>query len=60
MFANHGEEDEIYLLTTIEIAEAQQKDQKLKVYFKLNVTAPKEDICFQLIKDRKVLCKNDK
>ncbi len=26
VFANHGEEDEIYPLTTIEIAEAQQKD----------------------------------
>jgi hypothetical protein len=29
-FANHGEEDEIYPLTTIEIAEAQCKDQELK------------------------------
>jgi hypothetical protein len=26
MFANHGEEDEIYPLTTIEIAKAQKKD----------------------------------
>jgi hypothetical protein len=33
-FANHGEEDEIYPLTTIEIAEAQRKDQELKVYYK--------------------------
>jgi hypothetical protein len=32
VFANHGEEDAIYLLTTIEIAEAQCKDQALKVY----------------------------
>jgi hypothetical protein len=31
VFANHGEEDEIYPLTTIEIAEAQQKDQELNV-----------------------------
>jgi hypothetical protein len=30
-FANQGEEDEIYPLTTIEIAEAQCKDQELKV-----------------------------
>jgi hypothetical protein len=30
-FANHGEEDEIYPLTTIEIAKAQRKDQELKV-----------------------------
>ncbi len=28
VFANHGEEDEIYPLITIEIAEAQQKDQE--------------------------------
>jgi hypothetical protein len=28
VFANHGEEDEIYPLTTIEIAEAQKRDQK--------------------------------
>jgi hypothetical protein len=33
-FANHGEEDEIHSLTTIEIAEAQRKDQELKVYYK--------------------------
>jgi hypothetical protein len=32
VFANHGEEDKIYHLTTIEIAEAQQKDQNLKIY----------------------------
>jgi hypothetical protein len=32
VFANHREEDEIYPLTTIEIAEAQHKDQELKVY----------------------------
>jgi hypothetical protein len=29
-FANHGEEDEIYPLTTIKIAEAQLKDQDAK------------------------------
>jgi hypothetical protein len=34
--ANHGEEDDIYPLTSIEIAEAQQKDQELKAYFKKN------------------------
>ncbi len=33
-FANHREEDEIYPLTTIEIVEAQPKDQELKVYYK--------------------------
>jgi hypothetical protein len=60
MVADHGEEDEIYPLTTIEIAEAQCKDQELKVYFKKNAKTPKEDIRFQLIEDTKVLCKNDK
>jgi hypothetical protein len=36
MFAHHEEEEVIYPLTTIEIAEAQHKDQELKVYFKKN------------------------
>jgi hypothetical protein len=31
VYANHGEEDEIYPLTTIVIAEAQRKDQELTV-----------------------------
>jgi hypothetical protein len=33
VFANHGEEDEINPLTTRERANAQQKDQELKVYY---------------------------
>ncbi len=33
-FSNHGKEEEIYPLTIIEIAEAQRKDQELKVYYK--------------------------
>ncbi len=34
VFANHGEENEIYPLTIIdEIAEAQKKDQNLKIYY---------------------------
>jgi hypothetical protein len=41
VFANHGEEREIYRLTTIEMAEALQKDQELKVYFKQNTETPK-------------------
>jgi hypothetical protein len=60
VLANHGEYDEIYPLTTIEIAEAQHKNQELKVYFKKNTKTPKEEIRFQLIEDTKVLCKNDK
>jgi hypothetical protein len=36
--------DEIYPLTTIEIAEAQCKDQELKAYYKNNAIMPKKDI----------------
>ena len=43
VFANHGEEDEIYPPTTIEIAEAQQKDQELEVYFKQNTKHQKRE-----------------
>jgi hypothetical protein len=60
VFANHGEEDDIYPLTTIEIAEAQRKEQELKVYFKKNAPKPKEDVRLQLIEDTQVLCKNGK
>ncbi len=60
VFANHGEEDEIYPLTTIEIAEAQCKDKEIKVYFKKNAPKPKKDVYLQLVEDTKVLCKNDK
>ncbi len=60
VIANHKQEDEIYSLTTIEIAEAQQKKQELKVHFKQNAKTSKEDVCFQLIEDTKVLCRNDK
>jgi hypothetical protein len=59
-FANHREEDEIYPLTTIEIAEAQCKDQELKAYFRKNARMPMKDICLQLLEDTKVLCKNGK
>jgi hypothetical protein len=45
-FANHGEEDEIYPLTTIEIAEAQRKDQELKVHYKKNAIMPKRIYVF--------------
>ncbi len=54
-FANHGEEDETYPLTIIEIAEAQRKDQELKVYYQKNARMPKKDMCLQLIEDTKVL-----
>ncbi len=59
-FANHGEEEEIYPLTTIEIAEAQRKDQELKVYYKKNARMPKKDMCFHFVEDTKVLCNKGK
>jgi hypothetical protein len=60
VFAHHKEEDEIYRLSLIEIADAQCKDQKLKVYFKKNTKTPQNDISLHLIEDTKVLCKNEK
>jgi hypothetical protein len=33
VFANHGEEDKIYPLTTIEIAKAHKKDQAQKISY---------------------------
>ena len=60
MFATHGEEDEIYPLTIIEIAEAQKKDRNLKIYYKRNAKTPEKGMSFQLIEDTKVLCKEDK
>jgi hypothetical protein len=59
-FANHGKEEEIYSLTIIEIAEAQRKDQELKVYYKKNARMLKKDMCLQLLEYTKVLCKNGK
>ncbi len=40
-FANNREEKEVYPLATIEIAEAQCKDQELKVYYNKKSTMPK-------------------
>ncbi len=53
MFAHHEEEDEIYPLTMIEIAEAQRKDQELKVFFKKNAKMPQKDYVFTLLKTQK-------
>ncbi len=44
VFAHHKEEDKIYPLTITEIADAQRKDQELKVYFKKNTKMPQKDI----------------
>jgi hypothetical protein len=60
VFAHHKEEDKVYPLTLIEIADAQRKDQELKVYFMKNAKMPQQDIGLHLIEDTKVLCKNGK
>ncbi len=60
MFASHGEEEEIYPLTTKEIAEAQPKEQELKIYYKKNARIPKKDMCLQLLEDTTVLYKKGK
>jgi hypothetical protein len=43
-----------------EIADAQHKDQELKVYFKKNAKMRQKDMGLHLIEDTKVLCKNGK
>jgi hypothetical protein len=60
VFANHREEDEIYPITTIEIAELQKRDQNLKIYYKCNTKTPKKGMNFQFIENTKVLCKDNK
>ncbi len=60
VFAHHKEEDKVYPLTLIEIADAQHKDRELKVNFKKNTIIPQKDIGLHLIEDTKMLCKNGK
>jgi hypothetical protein len=60
VFAHHEEEKEIYPLTLTVIADAQHKDQELKVYFKKNAKISQKDIGLHLFEDTKVLCKNGK
>jgi hypothetical protein len=60
VFAHHKEQEEVYPLTLTEIADAQQKDQELKAYFKKNTIMPRKDMGIQLIEDTEVLCKNGK
>jgi hypothetical protein len=50
VFAHHKKEDEIYPLTLTEIADAQRKDQELKVYFKINAKMPQKDIGFHFLR----------
>ena len=60
VFANHGQEEDIHPLITIEIAKAQKKDRQLKIYFKKDAMSSKKDISLKIIDDTQVLCKNDK
>jgi hypothetical protein len=60
LFVNHGEEDEIYPLTIIEIAKAQNRDRNMKIYYNQNAKTPEKGMSFQLIENTKVLCNNNK
>ncbi len=60
MFAHQEEEDKIYPLTLTEIADAQCRDQDLKVYFKKKAKMPQKDISLHFIEDTKVLYKHEK
>jgi hypothetical protein len=60
VFAHHKEEDKIYSLTLTEKADAQRKDQELKIYYKKYTKMPQKDTGLHLIEDTKVLCKNGK
>ncbi len=53
VFANHGEGEEIYPLTTIEIAEAQRKDQGLKVNYKRMLECQKRICVFSYLRIQK-------
>ncbi len=57
MFAHHEEEDKIYPLTLTEIADAQHKDQELKVYFMKSAKMKQKDIGLHLIEDTAALQK---
>ncbi len=50
VFVNHREKDELYPITTIEIAEAQQNNQELKVYFKETEKKTKRMYVFNLLR----------
>ncbi len=52
-FVNHGEEEEIYPLTIIEIAEAQCKDRELKVYYKKMLECQKRICVSTLLRTQK-------
>jgi hypothetical protein len=53
VFAHHKEEDDIYPLTLIKIADAQRKDQELKVFYKKMHKCHKRMYVFILLKTQK-------
>ncbi len=57
MFANHSKEEESFLLTTSEIAEAQKADSKLKHCFKRNVVLNK-GLDVRLVDNAYIVCKD--
>ncbi len=57
MFANCSEEEEIYPLTSPEIAEAQKADSKLKHCFRRNAVIDK-GLEVRLVDDTYVVCKD--
>ncbi len=59
MFANHSKEEEIFPLTTPEIAEAQKADVKLKHCFRRNAVIDK-GLEISLFDDTYMVCKDGK
>jgi hypothetical protein len=59
VFANCSEEEEIFPLTTPEIAEAQKADVKLKPFFRRNAVLDK-GLEVRLVDDTYVVCKDGK
>ncbi len=55
VFAHHEEEDKIYPLTIIDIAEAQCKDQELKVYLKKMQKCHKKMYVFNLLRTQSAM-----
>jgi hypothetical protein len=59
VFANHSKEEEIFPLTTPEIAEAQKADDKLNHCFKRNAVLDK-GLDVRLVDSTYVVCKNSR
>jgi hypothetical protein len=57
VFPNHGKEEDKYPLTIIEIAEAQKKDQQLKIYYKKDAMSSIKDISLQTLMTHKCCAK---